>query len=905
MDGTLTAALARLVGLRRDELVRALPVATLYGLVLATMYVLKPARNALFLDRFGAAQLPYALLLVAAVGAVSAGWHARRSRPMPPRRVVTLLFPLLAVCLLGFWLALPHGHSALIYAFFVWVNLYGLVATSLIWLLANAVFDPREARRVFGFIGAAGIAGAILGAMFTQAAAERVGTHALLLVGASALLLGTALVRGARPLPAEPARAGRRYQSKATGAVDAIRESRLLTALVPMVACGALVSALVEIQFNAVVDEAFSSTDAKTAFFGRFFAILNAAALLFQLLLAPRLLNRLGVGTVLFALPVALVMGSVALLLFPVLASAALAKAADGGLRHSLNRSATEILFLPVPSSVKQKAKVLLDSTIDNLATGAGAILALLLTAWLSLPYWTLSVVALAATAIWLMATWGARRAYVDEFRQALSKRQIDLAELRIAPSDAASVKSLLSALQGTNERQITYALGMLETVRSAAATTALQELLAHGAASIRAHAIRVLQQQEGDAALPTIEGMVQDPDEEVRLEAVHYVCTHASRPGSARLSSFLASEDPKVAAAALGCIARHGAGESAELLAPDLVASILRRTGPRNAPIRCQLARALGSLPAAAAHQPLEALASDDDPRVILATIEAAGRARVVALGPWLMQKLVHRSTRAAASLALARIGEPILPALAAALDDPDAAPALRRSVPRVLSRIRTQATVNLLLARLPAAVPLDRTALLKALNRLRIDAPELAFDPPRLTPLLREEIQCQADLYRLGQLSPGPQSAADRLVQRAMQEKQRTCLERTFRLLALQYPPGDMYHAYLALVSGKQRARASAVEFLDNLVDRETMSLLLPVLEPDTPAEPRPPTRPAESWLTPLLGGSDAWLRACAVYASADHSSPRIRALVEACRQDPHPVVRETASLVLDAER
>ena len=58
--------LAGLVDVRREELPRILPLTLAYGLVMASLYVLKPARNALFLDQLGVGQLPYVLMLVAA-----------------------------------------------------------------------------------------------------------------------------------------------------------------------------------------------------------------------------------------------------------------------------------------------------------------------------------------------------------------------------------------------------------------------------------------------------------------------------------------------------------------------------------------------------------------------------------------------------------------------------------------------------------------------------------------------------------------------------------------------------------------------------------------------------------------------------------------------------------------------
>ena len=164
--------------------------------------------------------------------------------------------------------------------------------------------EAADGRVRFGFIGAAGITGAILGGAFTQAAATMLGTNALLLVCSALLLAAAALAQVPKPLELD-VRRRRRREPEPRGALEAVRQSRLLSALAPMVGCAAVVSAVVDIQFNAVVDEVFAETDAKTAFFGSFFAVLNGLAFLFQLLLVPRLLSRVGVGTALLALPLA------------------------------------------------------------------------------------------------------------------------------------------------------------------------------------------------------------------------------------------------------------------------------------------------------------------------------------------------------------------------------------------------------------------------------------------------------------------------------------------------------------------------------------------------------------------------------------------------------------------------
>ena len=166
-----------------------LPLALAYTLVMASLYVLKPVRNALFLDGIGIAQLPYVLLLVALVGGGTAALFSRFTARIGLSRLVPAVFAVLILCLVAFRLLLPQGLAWSYYLFYVWVNIYGLMATSLLWLLAGTLFNARQARRLFGVIGAAGIVGAILGGGVTTGLVEVVGTENLLLLCAGMLVL--------------------------------------------------------------------------------------------------------------------------------------------------------------------------------------------------------------------------------------------------------------------------------------------------------------------------------------------------------------------------------------------------------------------------------------------------------------------------------------------------------------------------------------------------------------------------------------------------------------------------------------------------------------------------------------------------------------------------------------------
>ena len=73
--------------------------------------------------------------------------------PSPRARAGALLLPLRSRPQMGCRL------------YYVWLGMAFAIAVSQFWTYANRVFDPRQARRLFAFIGAGGLLGAMLGGL--------------------------------------------------------------------------------------------------------------------------------------------------------------------------------------------------------------------------------------------------------------------------------------------------------------------------------------------------------------------------------------------------------------------------------------------------------------------------------------------------------------------------------------------------------------------------------------------------------------------------------------------------------------------------------------------------------------------------------------------------------------------
>ncbi|NKB70807.1 MAG: hypothetical protein GKR89_27365 [Candidatus Latescibacteria bacterium] len=904
----LRQSLGGLLDVRPEEWSRFLPVALAYGLVMASMYLLKPARNALFLDRFGVEQLPYVLVLVALIGGVAATLFARFTRTLPLDRMVLGTFVLLIGCLGGFWLLLRAGLGWSFYLFYIWVSLYGLMSTSLMWLLAGALFNAREARRLFGLVNAGGIAGVILGSLFTGWVVEGLGTENLLLV--CMVLLGGALVLlyWART-DQGPASAAREDSG---GALQAIAGSDLLQQLAGMAALTAVVAAIVDVQFNEIADRIFPAKDAKTAFFAQFFAYLNIFGLFFQLLITPRILRVLGVNAALLFLPLSMAVGSLAVLAVPGLLAGILVKIGDGGFRHSIHKSAVEILYWPVPAQVKQRTKVLIDTTVDNLATGLGALLVLVLANALGVSYRNLSYVTLVLIVLWVVVVFRGRSAYVDAFRQALERRDIDAGDIMVNINEPAVLKSLVDSLDSANPRQVIYALDMLAAVQAQELVAPVRGLLAHEAADVRRRSLRILQNQSGGVVLQEVEALLRDPDLGVRLEALYCLAVQQPAQRRQRLEEALQGRDRRVRSAAIGVIARYGSDDERKLIDAATMRAYFAGQGDEDRRERAQTAQLLGTFDRPGMRPFLKELIRpfmvDPAPEVVQQTMVSMGRIADPEYLPWLLDQMAVRAYRQAARQAITAYGVDGLGFLQERLFEDELDMGRRVQIARMLGQIHCQEAVDLLLGGLERVGPMLQYHMIKSLSKLRQPA-ELYFDTVRIAALLDRALAEYGEIVQVIYLiEQDRDSDSGRLLRRALEEKQKQNRSRIFRLLGLQYAQHDMYLAYLGFKSGEPTTRSSALEFLDNVLPRELKLRLLPLLDHASADQALSHGREVSGrhiadWqqsLEYLVQGADEWLRTCAIY-SIDRTDGRQVELVRSVCDDPHPVVRETAVAVL----
>ncbi len=101
----------------------------------------------------------------------------------------------MAALLLLFWfLFTAVGADWVAVAFYVLALILGILLISQFWTLANDVYDPRQAKRIFGFIGGGSSLGGATGAGLTRFLVESIGAKNMLLVSAAIMAVCFAIV---------------------------------------------------------------------------------------------------------------------------------------------------------------------------------------------------------------------------------------------------------------------------------------------------------------------------------------------------------------------------------------------------------------------------------------------------------------------------------------------------------------------------------------------------------------------------------------------------------------------------------------------------------------------------------------------------------------------------------------
>lgn len=807
--------LSRLVDLREGEARPAiLAFITLFG-VIAGHTALETARDALFLEKLPPHHLAFVYALLAGVAFTIAPLSARIVRSFGRRYalITTLLLAAFGTTLLYF----EPKTKVVVFILYIWSGVLGTLMAIQFWMLAGELLTLSQGKRLFGPIAAGGALGATAGAGTSAALLELSSVDALLLLAAS-LFIGAALV--VTSIRDDDARVAAPPLPVATlplvGFRALFRDYPYLARMAALVALSTTAVLATDYLFKSVAAGAYQGRELG-AFFARYYAALNGISLLIQLGIASRLIKNTGVFVAVTVLPLCLILGSADLLIAGgALTIVLLTKGADGALRHSLNRVATELLWLPVAAEGRERGKALLEGVLARIAQAIVAVVILGLAALELTSPRVLAGVILAASVAWVVVALGMRLPYLDLLRQAIRRGTMDPSQSEL---DLASVEAVLEALSSREPDRVLAAMDLLVDRRRSRLIPAL--VLYHEAEPVLIRALQHLTIEPREDWVPLAERLLEHPSEAVRVAVVRAFAGHGR---TEQLRKVLGDPSPAVRAHAAFCLAHCDSTRNPRV--DPTVAELLALDGDAGRSARIALLSAIRDHADTRWSDLVLELAQTDDAELVeevAATMTKLADDRFI---PFLVRRLGTRSGRGAVRDALVALGAPALDALESALADPATPARVRLHVPRTISRFGNQRAADILvhhLTREPSGAV--RYKVLRGLGRLvaerdvRVDREVIDAEIDRN---LREHLRMLAYSVLLRGRAPElPEQAraSGSLLFGLVADKAEHARERAFRLLQIAHRREDIRSVYLALGSTDRRTRANAQEYLDVL--------------------------------------------------------------------------------------
>ncbi len=910
LEGTLTP-LREVLGLGRIQKNSAFLLTVYFFLAMASVSIIKSVQNAVYLGNVGVDwRLPALYLALTLICGPVVLLYRFLSRYLSPLLITSATL----LCMVGglalFWSLLGRaGEGGWSFpAFYLWGALFSVLVPTQGWISSYFLFTPRAARKVFILLGAGGILGGVAGGYYTYLTADLFGSRGLLLQAGLLVIALEAVLAAVFWLNRK--RSSDRIRRAAAGSADRSRPLRatfrspLLTRLALVILLTGLCSTMIDLQYKwALVYEYPGSVDHISRFFGGLLGTTFLLSALIQLLGAGWVLRKFGIGTALLLLPAALLTTSLGVVAAAAFWSIVAARGASGSLRTSIEQTAVELLYVPIPDREKVPVKNFMELGVLRLGDGLGAALFLLAASWSDVTVRVTAGVVVAVTLVWLLATRQISEEYARVLRRRLERMDSGVSEDALRADEALSDATLVSALQDSSPQVILYALEQLRHRKETSATADLTSLeLTADALSMEMSGVYA-QRRSVPPWLRRVSDLVEHPEPEVGALALHLMLSY--NVGGFQRALHRRLDSPHVPAQRDLLFLRRYADNPADLIRPPHIEQWCRKAEPQQA---VELALLLGILQGESACGQLRSWMEHETKAVRLASIQGLGDCGDLRDITLLVEHLEPHWSRPAARRALTRYGEEIVERLRELLHNAEVHSRIKREIPAILSRIDTPLSHTVLISALYSHDAIVAHRALHELNRIRAHHDHLFYREETFLPLLQIWACEYYGLLNIDLLLEESRTPESRLLRKALDERLNWGLEKIFRGLGLFLPQGDAYLSYLGFTSERQELRDYAVELIDTRIKGELRQTLMPLFAESHPFDVvlrgreifKLPSDP-QSALAETFYKADPWLKCCTIGVVVAEGMEKLKPYVRQACEDIHPLVRETARWAL----
>jgi ATP:ADP antiporter, AAA family len=336
--------------------------------LLAGYYVLRPLRDQMGIAG-GVKNLPWLFTATFVTLLLAQPLYGALVARLPRARFIPIVYHFFVANLVLFWVLLTFDFETAIVArvFFVWVSVFNLFAVAVFWSFMADLFTTEQGKRLFGFIGAGGTAGALLGPIITIWLSVPLGPVNLMIAAAIFLELAVFCIYRLERVAVAHSSPSTRTENIGGSAFAAIPElvrSPYLLGIGVWVALLSYAATIIYFEQAHIVSEAVKTAGLQTRIFASIDLAVSVLTLITQLLITGQLLKRVGTGVAAAILPAVYIVGFAALAVMPTLIVVMTVQIVQRWMNFAIANPARHLFFTVVTREEKYKAKNLVDVVI-------------------------------------------------------------------------------------------------------------------------------------------------------------------------------------------------------------------------------------------------------------------------------------------------------------------------------------------------------------------------------------------------------------------------------------------------------------------------------------------------------------------------------------------------------------
>ena len=869
------------------------------------------AASTLFLSEFGATNLPYVYIGIAAVTAVVGLIFSRLEGYLSFSNRLYLILTFVGVPLWLFPLLLNIGPKWVISIIFIWWYLTQVLINLEFWSLAGRIFTIRQGKRLFGLIGTGEFVAVVVGGFIIPIIVRYVPIRSLIYISAFGSVASLYIVNsitkkyGEQLRPVVDSQGSHNEDNNENQSLTIDKYCILIFAISGL---SWISYYFVDNIFNDSAKACFANEQELASFFGVFFAVAGFLTFFSRLFITKLIISRFGLLFGMLTLPlltgVMIIListignfGQSTSVLFSIIVMMKLVDSVSG---PSIDRATQLILYQPFPAVKRTRTQTIVEGVINPVAGGIAGLILLVLTKYLGFGSMQLATMLSVVLLAWVGVALILDREYRFALSNALSKRTLRGVDLSL--NDASSLRVLRKGMSSSHPSEVIYSLNLLENINYQFLENSLISLLHHDHSKVRQHVLQRIDTLEVSSAIGAVKNLlISEKDSGVKGSALRTYAKLGKSDVVIQLSAFLEQPDQKVRLGAIVGLLKNGGVKGIY----HACSKLLHDVDSKEASERKFAAKVIGEAGLEEFERTLEKLLIDADLTVQREAIVAAGKLGSLTLWPAVISTLSQPEIRSSAVSALVKGGIQTLGHLESAFNQKNQTQNMKSRIIRIYAQIKGDEVIKLLLQKMnsePGRVYNFVLRALQACNYQAMSAEE---------PVIKERIndQCMEIVWALASLRDIGTDKEVELLRTALTKDIEECKDRIFLLLSFLYDPEKILQPYKNLKEDSKVMRAYAVEALENVLPSDLKPKTIPLVDGLSNAEllkslikikPQDKLSQVER-LHNILEKSPAkgkpWLATCAVFSLGQMHSSQSLPLIKSTLACSDSLTKETA--------